>query len=365
MSVFIHALETWNPPATLSQDEASRLILTQLEDKRTRRIARHIYRQSDINTRHTCVPFDGTGDLFAPDASGKWDNALTGDRNKTYVRISGPASVELARKTLAAAPDVSPADITHVITASCTGFYTPGPDQRIVRGLGLSPATQRFHLGFMGCYAAFPALRMAETLCRVNPEAVVLIQCMELCSLHLQLETDNPEALVASSLFADGAGCALVSARPPASGSPGYQIRHLSSTLVPSGEEAMTWEIGNHGYDITLSSYVPQILGDNIRQTLLPLLDHIGWPPESVDFWAVHPGGKSILDRISAAMTLPSGALDLARDVLRRHGNMSSATIFFLLKEGLRAHPSGARTAAMAFGPGLTVETAFLERFTA
>jgi predicted naringenin-chalcone synthase len=362
MPVYLHAIETWTPPARLPQTEAAEQMASQLPGKRARRIVRHIYKQSAIDTRHTCVPFDGPRELFPPDADGQWKNELTGDRNKHYVRISRPASVELARKTLDAAPGITAADITHVITASCTGFYTPGPDHHILRSLGLSRTVERFHLGFMGCCAAFPALRMANTLCRDRPDAVVLIQCLELCSLHLKLQTDNPEALVASSLFADGAGCALVSSRPPASGQPGYELRHLATTLVPAGEKDMAWDIGNHGFDIVLSSYVPHILGENIRQALTPLLKGIDWPLDNIGFWAVHPGGKAILDRIAEALRLPPDALDIARGVLRTHGNMSSATIFFLLKEGLKRHPPGTRTAAMAFGPGLTVETAFMQR---
>ncbi|MCC5844742.1 MAG: type III polyketide synthase [Verrucomicrobia bacterium] len=364
MPVYLHAVETWTPPARLSQSDAAEQLATQLPDKRARRIVRHIYKQSAIDTRHTCIPFDGPRELFAPDAHGQWRNELTGDRNQHYIRISKPASIQLARQTLQAAPGISPADITHVITASCTGFYTPGPDHHIVQALGLAQTVERFHLGFMGCYAAFPALRMANTICRAHPDAVVLIQCLELCSLHVQLQTDNPEALVASSLFADGGGCALVSTRPPATGHPGYQLQHLATTLVPAGEHDMAWNIGNHGFDIVLSAYVPHILGENIRQAVLPHLDTLEWPVHDIGFWAVHPGGKAILDRISDAFRLPASALDIARGVLRTHGNMSSATLFFLLKQGLSQHPPGTRTAAMAFGPGLTVETALMQRIT-
>jgi predicted naringenin-chalcone synthase len=211
----------------------------------------------------------------------------------------------------------------------------------------------------MGCFAAFPALRMADQFCKADPEAVVLIQCLELCSLHLQLDTDHEETLVSGALFADGAGCALISARKPKG--PGYRIHSLATTLTPTGEESMAWKVGNHGYEIVLSSYVPHILGENIRSSLLPRLAETGWSQEDIDFWAIHPGGKSILDRIEEALALTDTDLDLARKVLREFGNMSSATIFFLLGKGL-VEAKGDRTAAMAFGPGLTVEMAFLER---
>ncbi len=363
MPIYLHAIQTWTPPTVYAQADASMRVQSQFEAKRSRRILQYVYKHSAIDQRHTTVGKFGQADpdaLFHDPGDGRWHNPGTGDRNKHFTRVSKAASVELAQRTLDAAPGFEAADITHVITASCTGFYNPGPDYHITRALGLPPSVERFHLGFMGCYAAFPALRMAHTFCQQNPEAVVLIQCLELCTLHLQLDTDDEEALISGALFADGAGGALVSARPPASGQRGYALQSLASTLTPTGEDSMAWEIGNHGYEIKLSSYVPHIIGDNIREALQPHLRDLDWTLPDIDFWAVHPGGKAILDRIRDALDLPSDALHIARNILRRYGNMSSATIFFLLQQGLSTHPPDTSTAAMAFGPGLTVEMAFL-----
>lgn len=356
MPTFLHTIKTWNPPFVQSQESASERMQAQFDDKRLKRIVRHIYKQSAIDTRYTCVSFaaDGKDPLFAKEKNKKWENPGTGGRNRIYREVSQKASVDLARKTLEASP-FTPEDVTHVITASCTGFYNPGPDYYIIRDLELSADVQRYHLGFMGCYAAFPALRLADSLCKNDPDAVVMIQCLELCSLHVQLDPENSEAMVAGSLFSDGAGCMLVSGRSPAEGSPAYQINHLASTLIPNGEEAMAWEIGDHGYEIVLSGYVPHILGDNIRQTVIPFLQSAGCEKEDMVTWAVHPGGKAILDRVGNALELPENALDLSRDILRRYGNMSSATILFLLEKSLAQKNSGP-CAAMAFGPGLTVE---------
>jgi predicted naringenin-chalcone synthase len=365
MSVFLHSIQTWTPPYTYPQELASSELQAQFEDKKAKRILRHIYKQSAIDQRHTAVGQFGSSDpnaLFHDLGDGRWDNPGTGDRNRHYMNISKTASVELAQKTLDAAPGFEASDITHAITASCTGFYNPGPDYHIIRGLGLPASVERFNLGFMGCYAAFPAMRMANTICKNDPNAVVLIQCMELCSLHLQLDPDNPEALIAGSIFADGAGCALISARPPQSGERGYDLQSLSSTLTPTGEDSMAWEVGNHGYEIVLSSYVPHILGENIRNAITPGLEQNNWSVSDVDFWCVHPGGRAILERITEALDLDEHGLDIAHNVLRTFGNMSSATIFFLLQQGLDEIDKGSRTAAMAFGPGLTVEMAFMER---
>lgn len=365
MHLYLHGLQVWNPPVSYTQQEASEQVQAQFDDRRTRRILRHIYKQSAIDKRHTAVGEFGRKEenaLFGDRGDGRWKDPGTGDRNRRFMEVSRGASVDLARRTLDAAPGFGVEDITHIITASCTGFYNPGPDYHIIRKLGLRPTTERFNLGYMGCYAAFPAMRMAHALCTQNPDAVVMIQCMEMCSLHLQLNPDDPEALVAGSLFADGAGCALVSARSPEKGVPGYTLRHLCSTLTPTGEDSMAWEVGNHGYEIVLSGYVPHILGENIHGTLAPALADAGWTAEDIGFWCVHPGGKAILDRVAEALELEETDLDIARDVLRNFGNMSSATIFFLLQQGLAAFTPGTKTAAMAFGPGLTVEMGFLER---
>jgi len=364
-SVTLQGLQTWNPPTCYTQQEASERLQAQAEDSRTRRILRHIYRQSEIDTRHTAVGRFGRTDeeaIFRDRGDGKWIIPTTAERNRVYREVTRNAAVELASRTLNAAAAVQPADITHLVTASCTGFYNPGPDYHIIRDLGLRPTVKRSHLGFMGCYAAFPALRLAETICRADPEAVVLVQCMELCSLHLQLDPENPEALVAGSLFADGAGCGIVSTRPLPEGASGYRLHHFASALTDEGEESMAWDIGDQGFDIVLSGYVPRILGDNIRNTVLPAFQEAGWSEEDIGFWCVHPGGKAILDQVEQALQLDASDLSIARQVLRRYGNMSSATILFLLEQGLEAYPSGTRTAAMAFGPGLTVEMGFMER---
>jgi predicted naringenin-chalcone synthase len=359
MSVYIHTISTWIPEYKQTREDASERMGGQFEDRRLQRIIRHLIKQSGIDTRHTCVPFDGTHDLFGAGENGAWRNPPTGERNQVFQQVSRKASVQLAEQTLRQTSFQSE-DITHVITASCTGFYNPGPDFDIIQGLGLSPSVQRFHLGFMGCYAAFPALRLAKSLCEADPGAVVLIQCLELCSLHCQPDSDDPDTLVSSTLFADGAGCAIVSARSPESEQRALRIDQLGSSLTSTGQEAMAWDIGNHGFDIVLSSYVPSILGDNIRDAVVPFLGKAGAGLSDIRNWAVHPGGKAILERIGEALELPGDALDRSKEILRTHGNMSSATLFFVLRDLLESTDEGA-CAAMAFGPGLTVELGLLE----
>ncbi len=365
MATWIHRIETILPEFSFSQEQAGERMQQWAGDERTRRIIRVLYRQSGIERRHTVVTdFDGEGrdGFFATGPDGARLGPGTGARNDLFARESRRLSVALARKLLDGGPDIAPGDVTHVVTVSCTGFYNPGPDYYIVRELGLSLSTQRYHLGFMGCYAALPGLRMAAQFCEANPAAVVLVMCVELCSLHLQLRADD-DYLLANSLFADGAAAALVSAREPAPGQGAYRLGDFHSSLVTSGEQEMAWRIGDHGFDIALSSYVPKIIGANIRGFIEPSLARSGVGPGDVDTWAVHPGGKSIIDQVQAGLALRPEQVRASRDVLRDCGNMSSATILFVLREILRRPPAGSgdTVCAVAFGPGLTVEMALLE----
>ena len=249
-----------------------------------------------------------------------------------------------------------------MVTASCTGFFNPGIDYLLCRELGLAGNTQRFHLGFMGCYAAFPALNMAAQFCQANPQAVVLVMGLELCTLHLQIN-GSEDTILANSLFADGAGAALVSARSPQPGNATFRVCDFDSALIPSGREAMAWSIGDLGFDISLSSYVPKIIGAGIADVLQPLLTRNTLSTRDIQRWAVHPGGKSIVDKVAASLELSPDQVLPSRDVLRTFGNMSCATIFFVLKETLAkpAVEDREKVCAIAFGPGLTVETALLQ----
>ena len=333
-------------------------------DDRERRLIRAVYRNSGIDRRHSVLRnYDGQGQdaFFLRAHDGTLKGPGTAARNDIFAVESRAMSVALARKIIGNCPGIGSADVTHVVTVSCTGFYNPGPDYYIVRELGLSDATQRYHLGFMGCYAAFPALRMAAQFCEADPRAVVLVMCLELCSIHMQL-TGAQDNLLANSLFADGAGAAIVSAREPSPENSAYRIEGFRSALVPSGEQDMTWRIGDQGFDIALSSYVPKLIGANIREMVLPALAIVGLSLPDIDTWAVHPGGKAIIDQVQKSLELSSEQVRTSREVLRACGNMSSASILFVLEEILR-HPSDKtleRVCAIAFGPGLTVELATL-----
>ncbi|NQX12511.1 type III polyketide synthase [Microbacteriaceae bacterium VKM Ac-2855] len=359
MTVHIRTIETAVPEAVLLQTRACDVFAGQPGVSRLgSRLITAAFDASAIDERHTVVDelLGGSGPLLA---DGLVLDPSTAVRNGLYTARAPELFVPAARAALTAS-GFEPDDVTHVITVSCTGFYAPGPDYDVVRRLGLRPSTQRFHLGFMGCYGAFPALRAAKAFCEADAGAVVLIACVELCTIHLSTSND-PEQIVATSVFADGAAAAIVTARPAPEGVPVLELDALESVLTPEGEQEMAWTIGDHGFEMRLSSYVPSIIGRFITGALEPLLG--AETPADVPLWAVHPGGRSILDKVEAALELTEAQLAPSREVLRRYGNMSSATVLFILRDLLAA--AGAtdeRVVAMAFGPGLTVETGLFTR---
>ncbi|MCB1207574.1 MAG: type III polyketide synthase [Verrucomicrobiae bacterium] len=349
MSVYIHSLETLVPEPCHSQEDLSRQLQERFTDPRIRRLVSQAFRHSGIEQRHMVV--DGFFDCPPFDSEGQ---ATTADRNAVYGTESRRLAVALGEKILSQEGAPGRDEITHLVFATCTGFVNPGPDFYLVRDLGLRESVERYTFGFMGCYAAIPGLKFAAQVCEADPDAVVLVIALELCSLHMQID-EAPDTILGNTVFADGAAAALVASNPHPS-RPSYRIDGFRGGTLPEGESSMAWSIGNRGFDLVLSSYVPKVIGAEIGT----MLQRIGVETETIDRFAVHPGGKSILDRVIGALGLDEDALDASREVLRRHGNMSSATILFVLKEMMGRTKAGERVLALAFGPGLTIETAVL-----
>ncbi len=374
MSVYIHQIATLVPdiviPQELIRDSIKAGFATgENADRRLERLAHRIYSQSAITQRHTVIPdFDTTNPHsghFYNHENGQFKVPSTKYRNELYTEASKPLFTKVAQDVLEQSEGFDASDVTHVVTVSCTGFYAPGPDYVLVKSLGLPAATERYHIGFMGCFAAFPGLKLAKTICDANPEATVLVVCLELCTLHFQPSTDL-DGIISTSVFSDGASAALVSGRQPTKDTTVLEMTQFASALTPTGEEDMAWTIGNTGFDIVLSSYVPTIIEANIEEAIAPLLEKYNLQKEDIDSWAVHPGGRAILDKVIKGLSLEADALDSAREVLKNYGNMSSATILFVLKslldEPLEAEKENIY--AMAFGPGLTVESGLFSKHT-
>lgn len=239
--------------------------------------------------------------------------------------------------------------ITHLVVASCTGFIAPGLDQIIAAELGLDPGVERTFVGFMGCYAAVAALRVAYHIVRSEPSARVLVVTVELSTLHLQF-THEIEPLLAMLQFGDGAAAALVTAEPS-----GFSIRNQFAASLADTADLIRWTIGDSGFAMHLSGQVPvqiaqALVQGELRSRMLGTMS-----PQAIDAWAVHAGGRSILDAVEDALELSPDALQPSREVLERFGNMSSSTLMFVLADLLQLQER--RTGvALAFGPGLAAE---------
>lgn len=237
---------------------------------------------------------------------------------------------------------------THLIVTSCTGFYAPGIDHQIVQHYGLKANVERTMVGFMGCFAAINGLKLARHIIRSEPDAKVLMVNLELCTLHLK-PSGTLEEMLSFLIFADGCAASLLSAEPT-----GMELQGFSATVIAQSDELITWRIGELGFDMNLSGKVPSTIVENLPAQLNAMLD--GCTPSDITHWAIHPGGRSVLDAVRDGAQLDERQLSLSREVLRRYGNMSSATVMFVLKDMLAEAQPG-QGCAMAFGPGLTVES--------
>ncbi len=247
---------------------------------------------------------------------------------------------------------LSPAErkeITHLVLTSCTGFSAPGVDLQLIDRCGLPSNIERTMIGFMGCYAAVNALKVAHHIVRSEPQARVLALNLELCTLHLK-ETDNIEQVLSFLLFGDGCAAALVTAE-----NDGVALDSFRAVLVPQTTDWITWNIGDQGFDMVLSGQVPSGIHAGLQQGRGDILGNSAI--SDIDLWAVHPGGRTVLDAVEKAFELAPENLAPSREILKRFGNMSSATIMFVLETMLRDKRGGERGCGMSFGPGLMAET--------
>ena len=319
-----------------------------LLEPRTRRIFDRMAERSGVAHRFsTLVPAAAHGPSL--DTAGFYRRGAfptTATRMQAYERNAVALATEAVRK-------LDPGRVTHLVVASCTGFVAPGLDQQIAEALDLGGSLQRTLVGFMGCYATVPALRLAYQAVRSDPSARVLVVALELCTLHLQ-ETQDLETVLSFLIFGDGAAAALVTAEPH-----GLALHGFHATTLPGTQDLITWRIGDQGFDMHLSGKVPGAIAAALRaEAERNDSDGImaGQRAEDIDLWAVHAGGRSVLDAVEQSLALPGDALSHSRSVLHDVGNVSSATIGFVL-ERILAGEAGGTGLAMAFGPGLCAET--------
>jgi predicted naringenin-chalcone synthase len=370
MSFAILGIGTASPARRIAQADAARLAagFANAEPGGERALAA-IYRQTKIRSRGSVLLEDPGDDAFAqsffpPAATATEVGPSTGERMARYAAEAGPLAIAAAGEALADAA-VAAGDVTHLVTCSCTGFANPGVDLELVAALGLRPGVARTHVGFMGCHGAFNALRVAAALAAQDPAGVVLVACVELCSLHFQYGARS-DLVVANSIFADGAAAVVGRAADAgiAAAGRGWRLERQWSRIIPESGDDMGWTIGDHGFEMNLSARVPAIIGRELPGILAEVIADVGLAPADVGSWAVHPGGPRVLAATAESLGLDRDALAASWDVLAGHGNMSSATILFILDRLLRVGPRDAAgpVVALAFGPGLTVEAALFGR---
>jgi predicted naringenin-chalcone synthase len=352
-----------HPEHALEQAEAAELHATFLGlDQARARTLRVLYRRSGVKRRHSAIleasdgPLEERQSFFPPARDAEDRGPPTGLRMERYEAAAPGLAVEASGEALRAA-GVCAEDVSHLVTISCTGFIAPGLDTRIVGTLGLPASTRRTHVGFMGCQGALNGLRVAESFVEADPGAVVVVCAVELCSLHFAYGWD-PEMLVANSLFADGA--AAVVGRAPAAPSQGeWRIGACETLLMPDSAGEMTWRIGDHGFRMTLSARVPDLIELHVGAWLEEWLDRHGLGIDQIRSWAIHPGGPRILTAVEKAAGLDRAETRVSRDVLAGYGNMSSPTILLILQR-MRAAGAPTPCVAMAFGPGLVAEAVLI-----
>lgn len=368
--VAVMALGTAVPKYQASQPDVGRWMAESFEDRPALgRWLKKIYAGSGIDTRYACVP-----DFLEPPHHSRLapgqepaETLTTAERMAVYERESvklGTAAACDALETYCKLSNSSltavVASITHLIVVSCTGFFAPGLDMAIAQKLKLDSTVERTLVGFMGCAAAFNGLRVATQIVKSRPAARVLVVCVELCSIHIQPGTQR-EDLLSAALFADGAAACLVGERAVEQ-SDLFEIDAFHTNVMPETKTEMIWQIGDHGFSLRLSPKIPEHLAEAAPAGLQALWGNRARP----GFWAIHPGGRAIIDRLVAILQLRPEEVTASRAVLGRYGNMSSATILFVLNDlrrQLRRTGQAGQTVAgvaMAFGPGLVIEMARL-----
>lgn len=353
--IAILGIGTAVPEFRLDQADTSGRLTEALRDNpNSARWAKKIFKQCGVETRYTCEPnLLETAEHCRYFSQSNHQAPSTSDRMATYKRESVPLALDAAEKALYDAKvDVS--DITHLITVSCTGQFLPGLDAALTQRLGLAANVNRIPFNFLGCAAGLKAVCLSRQIASSNPSAKILVVCVELCTLHIQPSSDR-EALFGASFFGDGASSCVVGVASEQH-HPIFQLGNDHSILLQDCADEMKWEVGNHGFDLYLSPNIPKLIGTWIPEQVAHLLDG-GPKPE---LWAIHPGGKGIIDALEEVYGLTLEETRPSRTVLRNYGNMSSATILFVLDEmrqDLANRGAGPTSGlSLAFGPGLTCE---------
>ncbi len=358
MPMILAGIGTALPPHGVSQSDAAAITRRfSCETADQERLFQTFYRRAGVENRHCVVLDSSDGDLAQRQSFYDTVPPTTLDRMRKYEQ-EAPRLALAASKSALEDAGLVPGRVTHLITVSCTGFSAPGFDISLIKQLNLSREVSRTHVGFMGCHGVLNALRAGKAYVEADPAARVLICAVELCSLHHHYGWDTGQ-IVANALFADGAAAVVGAASAPNLTQTPLQLVMSGSVLIDDSEDAMSWRIGDHGFVMTLSSKVPDLIGGHLRAWIESWLMRQGMTLGDVGSWAVHPGGPRILSAVIEGLGLSRSALAVSQAILADQGNMSSATILFIL-DRLRRAQVPRPCVVLGFGPGLAVEAALL-----
>ena len=361
MALKILSIGTAQPELDVTQAKTARFAEPLCCDRdQHRRLLPKLYQRSQVKRRSSVLLEKGNGSepvqTFYSPAGDVQDRGPTTHERMVRYSIEAPRLAMRAVGQALAEAQVNLQYISHLITVSCTGFEAPGFDVSLIKQLNLPATVSRTHIGFMGCHGAFNALRVARGYVEMDRDAVVLLCSVELCSLHFHYGWD-PQQIVANSLFADGAAALIgVSGeRKSDRGHGSMLVTANGSCIFPDSEDAMTWRIGDHGFVMTLSAQVPELICRSLRPWLEHWLDQMGLNITQIRSWAIHPGGPRIVSAVAEALQLSAASLEPSRQVMAECGNMSSPTVLFIL-DRLRSRGAARPCLAIGFGPGLTAE---------
>ncbi|MCC9138764.1 type III polyketide synthase [Pontibacter silvestris] len=365
MKSYICAIGTANPPNKIPQMQVADFMASALQfDEQETRKLKALYRVSGIGERYSVLE-DYTrenGDYtFYPNTPTLEPFPTVQKRMDIYKSHAVDLSERAILSCLNKASSVQLQDLTHLITVSCTGMYAPGLDIELVERLQLAPNVQRTAVNFMGCYAAFNAIKLADAICKADTSAKVIVVCTEICTIHFQKHT-HQDHLVSNALFGDGAAAVLMQGQPCEEVS--LELQSFYCDLAPDGKQDMAWHIGDTGFEMTLSSYVPDLIRGGIQQLTERLLQGLKTTISEIKLFAIHPGGRRILEVIEQELGMTHDDNRFAYQVLHKFGNMSSATVLFVLKnlmESLTPKEENEPVLSFAFGPGLTLESMLLK----
>ncbi|NDK56794.1 type III polyketide synthase [Pontibacter fetidus] len=365
MKSYLCAIGTANPAHKIPQLQVADFMARALQfDEPNTRKLKALYRLSGIGQRYSVLQdyTQQNGNFtFYPNTPTLEPFPTVQQRMDVYKRHAVDLSEEAVRNCLQQTPTIALTEITHLITVSCTGMYAPGLDIELVERLGLPATVQRTAVNFMGCYAAFNAIKLADAICKADADANVLLVCTEICTIHFQ---NNPaeDHLVSNALFGDGAAAVLMQGKPCKEMS--LELQSFHCDLAPAGKRDMAWHIGDTGFEMTLSSYVPDLIKSGIKQLTDRLLQGLKTTLPEIKLFAIHPGGRRILEVIEQELGMTRDDNRYAYQVLRDFGNMSSATVLFVLKalmDNLTHNEKDEPVLSFAFGPGLTLESMLLK----